>query len=126
MIFTDMASWAAKYMSPIANWHNAALYFGIPTISGVDFAAGLEFVFGILGKSWLRTPELTQAYQDFVNAPTVDVQKIRAVTDMITENASMIPVNGSFVQITVRSQTLLHLSWKGAANCCSMPKIGGS
>ena len=91
--FAEMGSWVAKYTSPDATWHNAALYMGIPTITGVDFAAGLQFVFQTIGKSWLRTPELMQAYQDFYNAPTVDIQKIRAVTDMIIKNAAIIPVN---------------------------------
>ena len=99
--FPDMGAWAMKYMSPVATWHNAALYFGVPSISGVDFAAGLQFMFNILGKSWLRTPELMQAYQDFYNAPTVDIQKIRAVTDMFTKNALVIPVNESLAQIIV-------------------------
>ena len=83
--FTDMAAWGTKYMSPTANWHNAALFFGLPTVSGVDFAAGLQFVFNNLGQSWLRTPEMTRAYQDFFTAPSIDIQKIRAVTDMITK-----------------------------------------
>ena len=96
-----MGSWATNYMSPAAKWHNAALYFIAPTISGVDFALGLQFLFNILGQSWLRTSEMTQAYQDFLNAPTVDIQKIRAVTDMITKNAAIIPVNETFGEIIV-------------------------
>ena len=99
--YTEIGSWVAKYAAPNANWHNAALYMGIPTISGVDFAAGLQFVFNNLGQSWLRTPEMTQAYQDFFTAPTIDIQKIRAVTDMIIKNAAIIPVNESIAQFTV-------------------------
>ena len=99
--FTDMGAWVAKYVSPNANWHNAALYTGVPTVSGVDFATGLQFVFNSLGQSWLRTPEMTQAYQDFYTAPTVDIQKIHAVTDMIIKNAAIIPVNESLGQYTI-------------------------
>ena len=42
-----------------------------------------------------------QAYQDFYNAPTVDIQKISAVTDMFIKNALVIPVNESLAQIIV-------------------------
>ena len=99
--FTEIGKWVANYSVPNANWHNAALYMGVPTITGLDFAAGLQFVFNNLGQSWLRTPEMTQAYQDFFNAPAVDIQKIRAVTDMIIKNAAIIPVNESITEFTV-------------------------
>ena len=37
--FPDMGKWATNYMNPKGTWHNAALYYAIPSVSGVDFAA---------------------------------------------------------------------------------------
>ena len=99
--FPDMGAYAVKYMSPTANWHNAALLYSVPVISGVDFSIGLQFVFNMLGQSWERTPEIAQAYQDFSIALTVDIQKVRAIAEMIYKNASIIPVVESIGQITV-------------------------
>ena len=87
--------WATDYMTPKATWHNAALYSAIPAITGVDYAAGLQFLFDTLGQSWLRTLELNEAYQAFLTSPTVEIEKVRAVTDMITKEALIIPSDAS-------------------------------
>ena len=116
--YPDMGKWAASYMNPKATWHNSALYYVIPTVSGVDFATGLQFVFSNLGQSWLRPPELNEAYQSFLTSPTVEIEKVRAVTDMITKEALMIPVdaiaggyatrNGVVVRYDERSSQMLY------------------
>ena len=93
--FPGMGKWATDYMTSKSTWHNAALYSAIPTITGVDYAAGLQFLFDTLGPSWLRTPELNEAYQAFLTSPTVEIEKVRAVTDMITKEALIIPTDTS-------------------------------
>ena len=47
------------------------------------------------GQSWLRSPELDKAYKDFAASPTVDIEKVHAVTDMITKEALIIPTDTS-------------------------------
>ena len=91
--FTELGRWLTNYMTSKATWHNAVLYNSIPAVSGVDYAAGLQFLFNMLGVSWLRTPELNEAYQAFLTSPTVEIEKVRAVTDMITKEALIIPTN---------------------------------
>ena len=91
--FPEMGKWVTDYMTPKGTWHNAALYYVVPTVTGVDFAAGLQFLFNMLGTSWLRTPELNEAYQAFLTSPTVEIEKVRAVTDMITKEALIIPTD---------------------------------
>ena len=116
--FPDMGSWAVNYMTPKGTWHNAALYYGIPSVSGADFALGLQFTFNNLGTSWQRPPELAQAYQAFLSSPTVEIEKVRAVTDLMTKEALIIPTdsiaqglvvkdNNVFISIDQRSSQLL-------------------
>jgi hypothetical protein len=86
-----MASWV-NYMGSDATWNNAALFMGLPAIS-VDYALGLQFLFNMIGQSWLKTPELMQDYQAILTSPTVDIENIRAITDMITKDALIIPIH---------------------------------
>jgi hypothetical protein len=43
--------------------------------------------------SWQRTPEWVAAYNAALAAPAPDVKLMRAVTDVMTQQASMIPIN---------------------------------
>ena len=116
--YPDMGKWAANYMNPKGTWHNAALYYAIPAVSGVDFAPGLQFIFNLLGPSWLRPPELNEVYQAFSSSPTVEIEKVRAVTDLITKEALIIPVeaiatgyvfrNNVSISVNDRSSSLLY------------------
>ena len=117
--YPEMGKWASVYMTSKATWHNAALYYMMPSVTGVDYAAGLQFLFDMLGLSWLRPPELNEAYHAFLSSPTVDVEKVRAVTDMITTEALIIPTdeagtggnvmrNDVFVRFGERSNALLY------------------
>jgi len=45
------------------------------------------------GKSWLRPPALNDAYQAFLSSPTVEIEKVRAVTDLLTQEALVIPID---------------------------------
>ena len=117
--FPDQGKWAANYMSPKGTWPKAALYYGIPSVSGADFSLGLQFLFNMLGTSWQRPPELAQAYQAFLSSPTVEIDKVRGVTDLITKEALIIPTdaiatgsvvkdNNVFISVDQRSSQLLY------------------
>jgi ABC-type transport system substrate-binding protein len=104
--FPEMGKWA-NYMNPRATWHNAALYYAIPAISGVDFAVGLQFLFNMLGTSWLRPPELNEAYQAFLSSPTIEIENVRAVTDMITKEALIIPTDSAATGSVMRNNVFI-------------------
>ena len=81
-----------SYIGPNATWHNAAIYFSMPIIDST-YSLGLQFLMNFVGKSWQRTPELLQAYQASTASTSIDVNLIRAVTNIITKDASIIPIN---------------------------------
>ena len=112
--FTDMGKWAANYMSPQGTWHNAALCYVVPAISGADFAVGLQFLFNMLGPSWLRPPELNEAYQAFLSSPTVEIEKVHAVTDMITKEALIIPTDSSANGYVIRNNVFITVDERGS------------
>ena len=86
-----IAKFMTSYFGANATWHNAVLYMSIPSIDN-SYSLGLQFLMNFVGKSWQRTPELLQAYQTSITSPSIDINKIRAVTNMITQDASIIPV----------------------------------
>ena len=63
------------YMSPGTWPKNAALYMPAPAID-VNNIGGLLFTVKRIGKSWLRTPEITQAYQAALATSAPDVRLI--------------------------------------------------
>jgi peptide/nickel transport system substrate-binding protein len=81
------------YMGPNGAWpNNSALFMSIPYMD-VTYSGGLDFMLNQIGQSWLRTPELKQAYQAALSSPVVDIELIRACTDIITKDALIIPVH---------------------------------
>jgi hypothetical protein len=60
--------------------------------------------------SWARTPEWLAAYNTALSAPIPDLNLMRAVTDLMTKDALVIPVNqggrgwvlGNYVKDPVR------------------------
>ena len=119
-----MGKWAANYITSQATWHNAALYYQMPAISGLDYAAGLQFLFNMLGKSWLRSPELSEAYQAFLSSPIVEIEKVRAVTDMITKEALIIPTDSDATGYAIRND-VIEVLVKEVTKYYTVPKIGG-
>ena len=108
--YPDMGRWDS-YVGPNATWpKNAALYFPLPT-NDINFIGGLQFMLNIFGKSWVRTPELIQSYQAILSSPTSDIKMVRAATDMITKDASLIPVfegvSGIAMQPYVMNESIL-------------------
>ena len=88
--FPDVGKWIS-YMGP-GTWPTGTLLCtGYPRFDA-NFIGGLQFMFGMIGQSWARPPELMQALQTAVDSPTIDVKLMRNVTDMMTKDALLIPV----------------------------------
>ena len=68
-----------------------------------NFIGGLQLLFNNTGESWLRPPELMQAYHAVLTSFSPDVQLVRTVTDMITRDALLIPVYESGIGKATRS-----------------------
>ena len=88
--FPDMGKWA-QYMGP-GTWEKGTMICNPVPRFDASFLGGLQMAFGMTGSSWLRTPEMMTAYQAVLAAPSVDVNLIRAVTNIITRDASLIPI----------------------------------
>jgi ABC-type transport system substrate-binding protein len=88
--FPEIGKWVI-YMGPAGAWHNAAI---IMPFSAQDptFIEALRFMDFLWGQNWLRTPEVTQAYEAALASPTLDFKLARAVTDLMTQDALFIPV----------------------------------
>jgi ABC-type transport system substrate-binding protein len=71
---------------------NSIMYMGLPS-GDITYSSGLQFMFSMIGTNWERTPELTQAFQDAVSTASVDIEKVRAVTDIMTRDSLIIPVS---------------------------------
>jgi peptide/nickel transport system substrate-binding protein len=91
--FPTSGEFNASYMGPKGAWPKGTMIFNAQPRFDQDFLGALQFMDGIVGTSWLRTPEWKQAYNAAISAPAVDVKLIRAVTDIMSKDASFIPVN---------------------------------
>jgi peptide/nickel transport system substrate-binding protein len=67
-----------------------------PIFGGTNWNGALSFAFrpGMtsMNSVWLRTPEFIELYNATMNAPEMDVDLMRAVTDYMSEEAQVIPV----------------------------------
>ena len=70
--FPQMSTWGS-YVGADGAWHNAAIICPCPSTDPY-FSFGLQFMNFMWGQNWLRTPEVTQAYQASLTSPTADVQ----------------------------------------------------
>jgi ABC-type transport system substrate-binding protein len=79
------------HMGP-GTWPQGTM-LAVPTpMLGQYFSGGLRFIFSFIGQSWLKTPELTQAYEASYSSPAQDIELIRAVTNIMTGDALLIPL----------------------------------
>jgi len=109
--FPDFGKWMS-YTSASGAWNNAALI--TPCVSQEpSFIAGIQFMDQMWGTSWLRTPEVSQAYQAAVAAPTVDPALARAVTDEMTKAALAIPINSNGNGMACRDYVVPDLTVRG-------------
>lgn len=71
---------------------NSLLYQGLPMID-VSYMPGLEFMFLQLGPSWARPAGIQAKLKAAQAARKPDVALTRAVTDQISQEAALIPIN---------------------------------
>lgn len=76
-------------------WRNGALYEPVAGGGNFNSSLGQWTPDRAVRNSWLRTPEFKQAYYASITAPTMDIKLIRAASDMLIQDASIIPVNES-------------------------------
>jgi len=85
---------AAKWQSyNTAGWKNAWVFQPFAGFPNYNYT--LQFYFSqsaVNNKSWLRTPEFLAAYEKSLTSANQDVNLMRAVTDIMTQQASIIPV----------------------------------
>jgi peptide/nickel transport system substrate-binding protein len=85
---------AAKWQSyNTTGWKNAWVFQPFAGFPNYNYT--LQFYFSqtaINNKSWLRTPEFLAAYDKSLTSVKQDVTLMRAVTDIMTQQASVIPV----------------------------------
>ena len=95
--FTDFGKFIS-YM--VGTWPNAVIITGLP--SQPNYNITLQFINGIFGQSWQRTPEYVQACQASLTAPSLDTTKVRAVADLLIKDASLIPLHEPIDGLAVR------------------------
>jgi peptide/nickel transport system substrate-binding protein len=88
--FPEIGRWVS-YWGSNNSWPSGQILYEAVGIGSLT-ASGLQFVIDNMGKSWAKTPELTQSYQAALNSPSVDVSLLRAVTDTMYREASLVSV----------------------------------
>jgi len=59
----------------------------------VSYMGGLQFMFGMIGPSWARPAGIQEKLRVAQAARTPDVASVRAVTDKLSQEAALIPIN---------------------------------
>jgi peptide/nickel transport system substrate-binding protein len=87
---TDFGKWGT-YMGPGSWPKNAALFAPVP---GFDkaYLEAIQFIVSNFGQSWARPPELMEAVNKALGTVTPDETLVRASTDIISQEALLIPV----------------------------------
>ena len=99
---TDFGKWGT-YMGPGSWPENSVLYGPIPRFDR-SFRGGIQFTFGNYGQSWARTPEMLQSLDAALGTLTYDIESVRAVVDLIWQDALLIPVHeGAFSRVNAPS-----------------------
>ena len=101
MEFPEFGKWMSY--SGAGTWPKGTLLCSPVPMYDVSFIGGIQFLFNMTGKSWLRTPELTRAFDAAISSTKKDINLIRAVTNNITENALLIPICESGTGFAMRS-----------------------
>jgi ABC-type transport system substrate-binding protein len=85
---------AAKWQSyNTTGWKNAWVFQPFAGFPNWNYT--LQFYFApnsVNNKSWLRTPEFLEAYNKTITSPQPDVKLMQATSDIMTQQASIIPV----------------------------------
>jgi peptide/nickel transport system substrate-binding protein len=101
---------------------NSIVISGQPAVD-VSFLGGINFMLGLVGTNWERPAELTAAVEAANASPTLDAEKVQAVTDIITRDALLIPVlasgSGTALQTYVKDTGLTE---RGTINCYNLER----
>jgi ABC-type transport system substrate-binding protein len=88
--YPDMGTWISNYMVS-GSWHNAGMLMSC-TVNDPTFTETLRFMDQMWGSSWLRTPDVTQAFKAAIDSSVMDFRLARAATDLLSRDAIVIPV----------------------------------
>lgn len=91
LLYHDFAKWVT-YMGRGTWPPNGALFTPVPRFD-LNFMGGTQFLMFNIGQGWERTPRVQQAFGAALGAPTLDIEKIRAINDIFIEDALLIPVH---------------------------------
>jgi peptide/nickel transport system substrate-binding protein len=86
---TQSGEWVSYMVG--GTWENAVLAAPVPMVDAT-YMGGLSWIVSILGSSWARPAALTEAVEAASGAPSIDISKVQAATDIITQDALVIPV----------------------------------
>jgi peptide/nickel transport system substrate-binding protein len=92
VLYPDPGKFTTDYM--LGKWNNALVYE--PIAGFPNYMLIFTILFNPITNwhpSWERTPEWLEVYNAAINAPSPDVNLMRAATDFLTQHALMIPVN---------------------------------
>ena len=103
--FPEIGRWVSYWGGSNSSWPSGQILYDITGISSLT-ASGLQFVIDNMGKNWLKTPELKQAYQAALNSPTVDVSLLRTVSDTMYKEASLVSVIESGAGVAMQSYVM--------------------
>jgi ABC-type transport system substrate-binding protein len=76
----------------MSGWQNQALLWPVLTYGNFNTGMNNFSPTGPNYKSWLRTPEFTQAFKASLDSPTADIKLARTVVSIFAKDASVIPV----------------------------------
>jgi ABC-type transport system substrate-binding protein len=101
-----------QYMFGGGSWPtNSVLFQPLPGVE-TTYVGGLQQIFNTVGNSWARSDALTQAYKTAISS-TLDVQKVRAVTDMISGDCSLIPISESGAGVATQPYLVADVNNRG-------------
>ncbi|MBN1188836.1 MAG: ABC transporter substrate-binding protein [Dehalococcoidales bacterium] len=90
--YPDAGKFTTDYM--MGTWNNAIIYQ--PVAGFANYMNIFSILFSPVTNwhpSWEKTPAYVEAYTAALSAPSPDIELIRAVTDLITNEALMTPIN---------------------------------
>jgi peptide/nickel transport system substrate-binding protein len=85
------ASKWVSYVGPQGSWHNALLEMP-DAAQGRTGLGCVTFALALFGKNWQQPAQLLQAFGAATSAPESTPSLVRAATDIISQNALIIPV----------------------------------
>ncbi|MBN1319325.1 MAG: ABC transporter substrate-binding protein, partial [Thermoleophilia bacterium] len=88
-----------------------------------SFIAGFNFMLTMVGASWERTPQFSTLLKAATSTPTIEPEKVRAVTDYLSAEAMVLPVMESGSGNCMQTYVMNADGGRGAFNVMSFEKI---